>query len=71
MTFVQAVDLSVQGDECAHRHRDSFLAAGDGDLEWLPGRKQARLRRPGRSVQTAQLMMCRLRLREKALAKFS
>ena len=52
--------LSVQGDECDHRHRDSFLAAGAGDLEWLPGRKQARLRRSGRSVQTAQLMMCRL-----------
>jgi hypothetical protein len=52
VTFVQAIDLSVQGDECDHGHRDFFLAAGDGELEWLPGRKQARLR-PRRSAQTA------------------
>jgi hypothetical protein len=37
VTFVQAVDLSVQGDECDHWHRNSFLATGDGDSEWLPG----------------------------------
>ena len=36
--FVQAVDLSAQGDECDHWHRNFFLAAGDGDSERLPGR---------------------------------
>jgi hypothetical protein len=46
VTLVQAVKLSVQRDECDPWHRDSFHAAGDGDSEWLPGRKQARLRRP-------------------------
>ena len=37
VTSVRAVDLSVQGDECDHWHRDSFHAARHGDLEWLPG----------------------------------
>ena len=35
VTSVRAVDLSVQGDECDHWHRDSFHAARHGDFRMV------------------------------------